>query len=75
MDEFFAMSKDEAPENIPMMLLTFPSAKDPTSQIRHPGNINFFKEVALDIALSLQDSLYTTIQKLEVGMIFSGSSV
>lgn len=39
MDEFFGMSKDEAPENIPMMLLTFPSAKDPTSQIRHPGNI------------------------------------
>ncbi|XP_067286043.1 inactive all-trans-retinol 13,14-reductase [Pseudorasbora parva] len=37
MDEFFGMSKDEAPENIPMMLLTFPSAKDPTSQIRHPG--------------------------------------
>lgn len=39
MDEFFGMSKDEAPENIPMILLTFPSAKDPTSQIRHPGNI------------------------------------
>ncbi|KAK7134228.1 hypothetical protein R3I93_017592 [Phoxinus phoxinus] len=37
MDEFFGMSKDEAPENIPMMLLTFPSAKDSTSQIRHPG--------------------------------------
>lgn len=32
------MEKDEAPENIPMMLITFPSAKDPTSQIRHPGN-------------------------------------
>ncbi|XP_052467048.1 inactive all-trans-retinol 13,14-reductase [Carassius gibelio] len=37
MDEFFGMSKDEAPENIPMMLITFPSAKDSTSQIRHPG--------------------------------------
>lgn len=37
MDEFFSMSKDEAPENIPMALITFPSAKDPTSQIRHPG--------------------------------------
>ncbi|RXN25953.1 all-trans-retinol 13,14-reductase [Labeo rohita] len=37
MDEFFSMSKDEAPENVPMILITFPSAKDPTSQIRHPG--------------------------------------
>nr|XP_055032789.1 inactive all-trans-retinol 13,14-reductase [Misgurnus anguillicaudatus] len=37
MDEFFSMGKEEAPENIPMMLITFPSAKDPTSQIRHPG--------------------------------------
>ncbi|XP_043086966.1 inactive all-trans-retinol 13,14-reductase [Puntigrus tetrazona] len=37
MQEFFSMSKDEAPENIPMALVTFPSAKDPTSQIRHPG--------------------------------------
>lgn len=38
MEEFYIMGKDEAPENIPMMLITFPSAKDPTSQIRHPGN-------------------------------------
>lgn len=37
MDEFYSMGKDEAPENIPMMEITFPSAKDPTSQIRHPG--------------------------------------
>ncbi|XP_066520715.1 inactive all-trans-retinol 13,14-reductase-like [Hoplias malabaricus] len=37
MEEFFSLEKDEAPENIPMMFLTFPSAKDPTSQIRHPG--------------------------------------
>ncbi|XP_062859497.1 inactive all-trans-retinol 13,14-reductase-like [Trichomycterus rosablanca] len=37
MDEFFSMGKDDAPENIPMMVITFPSAKDPTSQIRHPG--------------------------------------
>ncbi|KAK3529228.1 hypothetical protein QTP70_021923 [Hemibagrus guttatus] len=37
MDEFFSMGKDEAPDNIPMMYLTFPSAKDPTSKIRHPG--------------------------------------
>ncbi|TRY60605.1 hypothetical protein DNTS_007566 [Danionella cerebrum] len=37
MDEYFSMSKEEAPENVPMVLLTFPSAKDPTSQMRHPG--------------------------------------
>ncbi|XP_076154996.1 inactive all-trans-retinol 13,14-reductase-like [Alosa pseudoharengus] len=37
MDEFFAMSKDEAPDNVPMMFITFPSAKDPTAKIRHPG--------------------------------------
>ncbi|XP_058263290.1 inactive all-trans-retinol 13,14-reductase-like isoform X1 [Hemibagrus wyckioides] len=37
MDEFFSMGKDEAPDNIPMMYFTFPSAKDPTSKIRHPG--------------------------------------
>ncbi|KAF7705160.1 hypothetical protein HF521_020446 [Silurus meridionalis] len=37
MDEFFSMGKDEAPDNIPMMYFTFPSAKDPTATIRHPG--------------------------------------
>ncbi|XP_030630929.1 inactive all-trans-retinol 13,14-reductase [Chanos chanos] len=37
MDKFFCLSKEEAPENIPMMFITFPSAKDPTSKIRHPG--------------------------------------
>ncbi|KAL0983788.1 hypothetical protein UPYG_G00132820 [Umbra pygmaea] len=37
MEEFFALSKDDAPDNIPMMFITFPSAKDPTSKIRHPG--------------------------------------
>uniref|UniRef100_A0A4W4E726 Amine oxidase domain-containing protein n=2 Tax=Electrophorus electricus TaxID=8005 RepID=A0A4W4E726_ELEEL len=37
MDEFFSMGKDEAPDNIPMMFITFPSTKDPTSKIRHPG--------------------------------------
>uniref|UniRef100_A0AAY4CLG2 Amine oxidase domain-containing protein n=1 Tax=Denticeps clupeoides TaxID=299321 RepID=A0AAY4CLG2_9TELE len=37
MDTFFSLSKDEAPDNIPMMFITFPSAKDPTSKIRHPG--------------------------------------
>ncbi|XP_072523448.1 inactive all-trans-retinol 13,14-reductase-like [Salminus brasiliensis] len=37
MDDFFSLEKDEAPDNIPMMMITFPSAKDPTSKIRHPG--------------------------------------
>ncbi|KAF6730019.1 All-trans-retinol 13,14-reductase [Oryzias melastigma] len=37
MDEFFALSKDEAPDNIPMMFVTVPSAKDPEAKLRHPG--------------------------------------
>ncbi|XP_062331578.1 inactive all-trans-retinol 13,14-reductase [Osmerus eperlanus] len=37
MDEFFALSKEDAPENIPMMFITFPSAKDPEAKKRHPG--------------------------------------
>ncbi|KAJ1136333.1 hypothetical protein NDU88_002750 [Pleurodeles waltl] len=34
---FAALRKEEVPGNIPMMLITFPSAKDPTYQQRHPG--------------------------------------
>ncbi|CAB1338368.1 unnamed protein product [Coregonus sp. 'balchen'] len=37
MEGFFAMSKEDAPDNIPMMFITFPSAKDPTAKTRHPG--------------------------------------
>ncbi|XP_068610687.1 inactive all-trans-retinol 13,14-reductase [Brachionichthys hirsutus] len=37
MDDFFALGKDEAPDNIPMMFLTMPSSKDPEAAIRHPG--------------------------------------
>ncbi|XP_061563968.1 inactive all-trans-retinol 13,14-reductase [Cololabis saira] len=37
MEDFFALSKDEAPDNIPMMFITMPSAKDPEAKIRHPG--------------------------------------
>ena len=40
MDEFFALSKEDAPENIPMMFITFPSAKDPEAKKRNPGNEN-----------------------------------
>ncbi|XP_038592343.1 inactive all-trans-retinol 13,14-reductase [Micropterus salmoides] len=37
MDDFFALSKEEAPDNIPMMMITVPSSKDPEAKIRHPG--------------------------------------
>ncbi|XP_037320126.2 inactive all-trans-retinol 13,14-reductase [Pungitius pungitius] len=37
MEDFFALNKEEAPDNIPMMFITMPSAKDPESKIRHPG--------------------------------------
>ncbi|XP_061666541.1 inactive all-trans-retinol 13,14-reductase [Syngnathoides biaculeatus] len=37
MEEFFALSKEEAPDNIPMMFITMPSSKDPEAKIRHPG--------------------------------------
>ncbi|GAA6091865.1 inactive all-trans-retinol 13,14-reductase-like [Tachysurus ichikawai] len=47
MDEYFSLEKDEAPDNIPMMHFTFPSAKDPTSKIRHPGTTSLvFQEVS-----------------------------
>ncbi|XP_067312753.1 inactive all-trans-retinol 13,14-reductase-like isoform X2 [Pseudorasbora parva] len=37
MEEYFASDKEAAPENIPMMYLSFPSAKDPTSCTSFPG--------------------------------------
>uniref|UniRef100_A0A8C1C9R0 Retinol saturase (all-trans-retinol 13,14-reductase) like n=1 Tax=Cyprinus carpio carpio TaxID=630221 RepID=A0A8C1C9R0_CYPCA len=37
MEEYFASDKEDAPENIPMMYVSFPSAKDPTSITRFPG--------------------------------------
>ena len=37
MEEFFALGKEDAPENIPMMFITMPSAKDPEAKIRHPS--------------------------------------
>ncbi|XP_063077026.1 inactive all-trans-retinol 13,14-reductase-like [Engraulis encrasicolus] len=37
MDNFFSLSKEDAPENIPMMYFTLPSAKDTTAKKRHPG--------------------------------------
>ncbi|KAJ8364690.1 hypothetical protein SKAU_G00135210, partial [Synaphobranchus kaupii] len=36
-DNFFSLSREEVADNIPMMFITFPSAKDPTAKIRHPG--------------------------------------
>ncbi|XP_041672500.1 inactive all-trans-retinol 13,14-reductase [Cheilinus undulatus] len=37
MEDFFALSKEEAPDNIPMMFITMPSSKDPEAKLRHPG--------------------------------------
>lgn len=37
MEEYFASDKEDAPDNIPMMYISFPSAKDPTSRTRFPG--------------------------------------
>lgn len=37
MEDFFALSKEEAPDNIPMMFITMPSSKDPEAKTRHPG--------------------------------------
>jgi len=37
MEEYFALGKEEAPDNIPMMFITMPSAKDPEAKLRHPG--------------------------------------
>ncbi|MBN3305451.1 RETST reductase, partial [Amia calva] len=37
MDRFFSLDREEVAANVPMMFITFPSAKDPTSSIRHPG--------------------------------------
>lgn len=38
MENYFSLSREEVLGNIPMMFITFPSAKDPTANIRHPGN-------------------------------------
>ncbi|KAK1160309.1 all-trans-retinol 13,14-reductase [Acipenser oxyrinchus oxyrinchus] len=37
MGRYSSLSKEEVAENIPMMFITFPSAKDPTFNSRHPG--------------------------------------
>ncbi|KAG5280211.1 hypothetical protein AALO_G00086280 [Alosa alosa] len=37
MENYSSLSREEVLGNIPMMFITFPSAKDPTSSIRHPG--------------------------------------
>lgn len=36
-DEYFAASQESAPDRIPMMYVSFPSAKDPNSKDRFPG--------------------------------------
>lgn len=51
MDEFFALSKEEAPDNIPMMFITVPSAKDPEAKIRHPGTHDLFSTAKIEAGI------------------------
>ncbi|KAJ0000693.1 hypothetical protein NQD34_005713 [Periophthalmus magnuspinnatus] len=37
MERYSSLSREEVLGNIPMMFITFPSAKDPTADMRHPG--------------------------------------
>ncbi|XP_069543493.1 all-trans-retinol 13,14-reductase-like isoform X3 [Brachyistius frenatus] len=37
MEKYASLSREEVLGNIPMMFITFPSAKDPTASTRHPG--------------------------------------
>uniref|UniRef100_A0A671UP88 Amine oxidase domain-containing protein n=1 Tax=Sparus aurata TaxID=8175 RepID=A0A671UP88_SPAAU len=37
MERYSSLSREQVLGNIPMMFITFPSAKDPTANIRHPG--------------------------------------
>ncbi|XP_030364601.1 all-trans-retinol 13,14-reductase-like [Strigops habroptila] len=37
MTQYTALSRDDVPENLAMMFATFPAAKDPTYEQRHPG--------------------------------------
>ncbi|TMS15565.1 Putative all-trans-retinol 13,14-reductase [Larimichthys crocea] len=37
MEQYSSLSREQVLGNIPMMFITFPSAKDPTSNTRHPG--------------------------------------
>ena len=62
MEEFFALGKDDAPENIPMMFITMPSVKDPEAKIRHPGmNPLVFLPVRLLLLLSVYCNVYRSM--------------
>ncbi|NWQ88607.1 RETST reductase, partial [Burhinus bistriatus] len=37
MTHYAALSRDDVPDNLAMMFITFPAAKDPTYEQRHPG--------------------------------------
>ncbi|XP_036413560.1 inactive all-trans-retinol 13,14-reductase-like [Colossoma macropomum] len=37
LEDYFSLDEEDAPDNIPMMFMSFPSAKDPTSKSRFPG--------------------------------------
>nr|XP_060636798.1 all-trans-retinol 13,14-reductase-like [Anolis sagrei ordinatus] len=38
MTKYFALPREKVSTNLPMMFITFPSAKDPTYEDRHPGH-------------------------------------
>ncbi|XP_042326919.1 all-trans-retinol 13,14-reductase-like [Sceloporus undulatus] len=38
MTKYFSLPREEVSTNLPMMFVTFPSAKDPTYEERHPGH-------------------------------------
>ncbi|XP_063815968.1 all-trans-retinol 13,14-reductase-like [Pseudophryne corroboree] len=38
MEKYFSLAWEEVCEHLPLMFITFPSAKDPTYSQRHPGN-------------------------------------
>ncbi|NXN93744.1 RETST reductase, partial [Rhinopomastus cyanomelas] len=37
MSRYTALSRDDVPDNLAMMFITFPAAKDPSYELRHPG--------------------------------------
>lgn len=39
MSKYAALSREDVPENLAMMFITFPAAKDPTYEERHPGGV------------------------------------
>lgn len=64
MERYASLSRDEVLGNIPMMFITFPSAKDPTSNIRQPGSTlsnRHLEASALFLASPLREFLALTL--------------